>query len=165
VWFDLGKIPSVPTASSARDITALGALYASNPVPAPSPPTFRRVANPAKAKPAVATKKVTIHFATGSAQIEPEPGAALRELSGLAERMSNAYLRIEGNTDNVGSASTNTRLSRARAQAVANRLVAQGFDRNRFIVIGNGPSRPVASNATEAGRARNRRTEVKVIPR
>jgi outer membrane protein OmpA-like peptidoglycan-associated protein len=57
------------------------------------------------------------------------------------------------------------RLSRARADAVAQFLVSMGFDRQKFEVIGNGPDKPVADNATDAGRARNRRTDFEVVPR
>lgn len=165
VWFDLGAIPSVPSAASGRDTTALAQIYAANPVPSPSAPVFKPATPPQQAKPAVITKRVTINFATGSTQIAPQSAATLRELTSMAERLSDAYLRIEGNTDNVGSREGNIRLSRARAQAVADHLAAQGFDRNRFIVAGNGPDKPIASNGSAAGRAANRRTDVQVVPR
>ena len=83
----------------------------------------------------------------------------------LAATFGSAYMRISGNTDNVGSRETNLRLSRARADAVARYLIAKGFDRNKFEVVGNGPDKPVASNDTDEGRARNRRTDFEVIPR
>jgi OOP family OmpA-OmpF porin len=44
-------------------------------------------------------------------------------------------------------------------------LISKGFDRNKFEVVGNGPDKPVASNDTDEGRARNRRTDFEVIPR
>jgi NitT/TauT family transport system substrate-binding protein len=165
VYFEIGAIPNMPQAQTARDSTGLAQLYAANPVPKPAPATFKQIRNPAKVKPAVVTRRLTIHFPSGSDQIAPESASALGELRGLAERLSNAYLRIEGNTDNVGSRATNIQLSKQRAQSVANYLVKQGFDRNRFIVVGNGPEKPVASNATEAGRAQNRRTDIKVSPK
>ena len=49
--------------------------------------------------------------------------------------------------------------------AVARYLVSKGFERNKFEVVGNGPSKPVASNDTDEGRAKNRRTDFEVIPR
>ena len=83
----------------------------------------------------------------------------------LAATFGSAYMRIAGNTDNVGSREANVRLSRARADAVARFLVSKGFDRNKFDVVGNGPDKPIASNDTDEGRAKNRRTDFEVIPR
>ena len=83
----------------------------------------------------------------------------------LAATFGSAYLRIAGNTDNVGSPDTNQRLSRSRAEAVTRYLVSKGFDRNKFEVVGHGPNKPVASNDTDEGRARNRRTDFEVLPR
>jgi len=165
VWFELGAIPNIPPAQGARDTTALGELFAATPVPVPPQPSFKPVEATTPTKPAIMTKRLTIHFATGSAGIQPSSAAALAELSGMATRIGNAYLRIEGNTDNTGSRDLNVRLSKIRAQAVANHLVGQGFDRNRFIVVGNGPDKPVAPNSSEAGRSRNRRTDIRVVPK
>jgi NitT/TauT family transport system substrate-binding protein len=83
----------------------------------------------------------------------------------LAATFGSAYLRIAGNTDNVGSRDTNVRLSRARADAVAQFLVSKGFERNKFDVVGHGPDKPIAPNDTDGGRAKNRRTDFEVIPR
>ena len=74
-------------------------------------------------------------------------------------------VRIAGNTDNVGNRDLNMKLSQARAEAVARFLVGKGFERNKFAVVGNGPDKPVASNESEDGRAKNRRTDFEVIPR
>jgi len=65
----------------------------------------------------------------------------------------------------VGSRDANVKLSRARADAVAQYLMTKGFDRNKFDVVGNGPDKPVASNDNDAGRAKNRRTDFEVVPR
>ena len=64
----------------------------------------------------------------------------------------------------MGSRDANVRLSRARADAVARFLVSKGFDRNKFEVVGNGPDKPVASNDSDEGRAKNRRTDFEVMP-
>ncbi|HET6897764.1 MAG TPA: OmpA family protein, partial [Vicinamibacteria bacterium] len=73
--------------------------------------------------------------------------------------------RVSGNTDNVGSRDANVRLSRARADAVAQYLMTKGFERNKFDVVGNGPDKPVASNDDDSGRAKNRRTDFEVVAR
>jgi OOP family OmpA-OmpF porin len=75
-----------------------------------------------------------------------------------------ARVRIEGNTDKAGSAALNKRLSKARAQAVAEYLSRKfGFDSNRFIVSGNGPDKPVCSEETVDCMALNRRTDFELI--
>jgi NitT/TauT family transport system substrate-binding protein len=83
----------------------------------------------------------------------------------LAATFGNAYMRIAGNTDNVGARDANVRLSKARADAVTAFLVSKGFDRNKFEVVGNGPDKPVGSNDSDESRAKNRRTDFEVIPR
>ncbi len=69
-----------------------------------------------------------------------------------------------GNTDNTGNHNKNVLLSQKRAQAVASFLInTYGFDRNRFVIVGNGPDNPVADNSTASGRAKNRRTDFELI--
>jgi outer membrane protein OmpA-like peptidoglycan-associated protein len=70
-----------------------------------------------------------------------------------------AKLRIEGHTDNKGSASLNQKLSKARAAAVAGWLVKHGLDQSRLTSTGFGMDRPIDTNETDAGRAKNRRVE------
>ena len=70
---------------------------------------------------------------------------------------------VYGHTDNIGGRDYNVRLSRARAAAVMEYLVKQGIEQGRLQSEGFGPDKPVADNATEEGRAKNRRVEFKVI--
>jgi outer membrane protein OmpA-like peptidoglycan-associated protein len=72
-------------------------------------------------------------------------------------------IQISGHTDNVGKAEVNRVLSNNRAQAVVKYLVAQGIEAARLTFKGYGATQPVADNDSEEGRARNRRTELKVI--
>jgi len=84
--------------------------------------------------------------------------------SNTAREFAGARIRIEGNTDSIGSRDSNVKLSWRRANAVANYLVNKyGFDRNRFVIIGNGPDKPVADNNTDEGRAKNRRTDFALL--
>jgi len=71
---------------------------------------------------------------------------------------------VEGNTDNTGDDAVNRPLSRRRAEAVA-AFISQkyGFDMNRFIVVGNGSSKPVADNTSDDGRSQNRRTDFELV--
>lgn len=100
-----------------------------------------------------------IQFAFDSAEILPASERTLRR--GLQILRDNPEVRVEiaGHTDNVGNASYNRRLSRARAQAVKRWLVERGIEEARMTTRGYGATQAVASNDTEAGRARNRRIE------
>jgi OOP family OmpA-OmpF porin len=71
---------------------------------------------------------------------------------------------VEGNTDNVGDPRWNQDLSERRARALVDYLVSRGIEPGRISGKGNGSSKPVASNSTPEGRARNRRTDVLFIP-
>ena len=73
-------------------------------------------------------------------------------------------IEVAGHTDSVGSAAYNQKLSEQRAQAVANYLVSRGVNRERLMVTGAGANHPIASNATDAGRAENRRVEITLVP-
>lgn len=129
---------------------------------------FKAPTTEMKTQSAQSSKVVKLEFPTASAVLDEDDKVIIdREVKELAQGFANAYIRVEGNTDNTGSASKNKTLSLSRANAVVNYLVAEHkFDRNRFIVVGNGPDKPVAGcegNADEDQRARNRRTEFQFI--
>jgi len=114
---------------------------------------------------AVSTKQVSVSFPTGSATLSEDSKYKIdREFLTIAQNFANSRIRIAGNTDNTGSYQGNVTLSKRRAQAVANYLSNEhGFDRNRFVVVGNGPDNPTATNGTADGRAKNRRTDFELI--
>jgi NitT/TauT family transport system substrate-binding protein len=127
---------------------------------------FQFTAPPKSSAAPILTKTVSIYFPTGSATLDENAKAVLdTQVVDLAATFGSAYLRVAGNTDNVGNPESNLRLSRARAESVTRFLVSKGFDRNKFEVVGNGPSKPVASNDSDEGRARNRRTDFEVLAR
>ena len=100
------------------------------------------------------------NFAFGKSTLLP---AAYPELDNLIKIMKDnpkSTWRIEGYTDNIGSDKANKKVSLERAQAVLNYFVSKGLNKKRFLVIGFGKARPVASNSTEEGRAKNRRVEI-----
>ncbi len=112
----------------------------------------------------VFTKPVTINFATGRADLDAESMHILNtQLVPQFEMARAMYIRVEGNTDNMGSARINQALSEQRAKAVVDFLVSKGIDPQRISSRGNGPGNPVASNKTSDGRATNRRTDVLFI--
>jgi NitT/TauT family transport system substrate-binding protein len=118
-----------------------------------------------KTQAAQASKVVSIEFPSNSAALDDDDKSVIeREIKDLAQAFEGAYLRVEGNTDNTGSTATNEKLSLERAKAVVRYLVNEyKFDENKFIVVGNGPNKPVADNSTEEGKAQNRRTEFQFI--
>ncbi|MGC4028037.1 MAG: OmpA family protein [Steroidobacteraceae bacterium] len=101
-----------------------------------------------------------VQFATARATLESGARESLARLSGILSAYPELKLKIEGHTDNVGSAETNSRLSYERATAVRDYLASLGVPASSIDVDGLGPSNPVADNATAEGRARNRRVEV-----
>jgi NitT/TauT family transport system substrate-binding protein len=119
----------------------------------------------AKTKEAIATKRVSISFRTGEFQLDENAKYIIdKEFVEIAKAFANSRIRIEGNTDNVGSRTSNIALSQKRAQAVKDYLVAvHNMPPNRFIVIGNGPDKPVEPNTTSEGRAKNRRTDFELV--
>jgi outer membrane protein OmpA-like peptidoglycan-associated protein len=105
-----------------------------------------------------------VHFDTGLDTIKPESHAMLDQVATLIRRHEELKrIRIEGHTDDVGTAEFNLDLSARRAQAVLRYLVARGVASSRLETAGYGLDRPVASNATEEGRARNRRVEFLIL--
>ncbi len=115
--------------------------------------------------PAVAIKPIIINFATASWALTPDMKEKIEnELGQLSVEFAGMKVRIEGNTDNVGGAGMNRELSYKRAKSVADYLVkTYNFDPNRFVIVGNGPDKPVADNNSENGRAANRRTEFQLL--
>jgi len=127
--------------------------------------TFTKVTEEVKTAEAISTKSVSITFASGSSTLDENMKYIVdNEFLDIAKSFANARIRIEGNTDNTGGAAANRALSLKRAQAVVNYLINEhGFDKNRFIVIGNGPDKPIASNTSASGRAKNRRTDFELV--
>jgi len=101
-----------------------------------------------------------IYFDTGKSDLKPESDGALKEIAGLLARNPSLALHVVGHTDNMGGLEANMDLSARRAAAVVAALAASGVSASRLRASGVGPLAPVASNATEAGRARNRRVEL-----
>lgn len=104
----------------------------------------------------------TILFNTASATIHRESQGLLDRLAQALQRCPSAIVEVAGHTDSVGGEAENQRLSEQRASAVVDYLVRAGIDRARLFPTGHGAANPVASNDTEAGRARNRRIELVV---
>jgi outer membrane protein OmpA-like peptidoglycan-associated protein len=103
-----------------------------------------------------------IFFVTGSDKILPESYSALNGVVAVLRNDTTLKLSIEGHTDNVGKPASNLMLSQKRADAVKNYLVQKGLNANRLDAKGYGQEKPVADNSTPAGKAANRRVELKL---
>jgi OmpA-OmpF porin, OOP family len=102
-----------------------------------------------------------ILFDTGQAVIKPESAAAVAEIAKLLTNTPSLSLHVVGHTDNVGALAGNMDLSRRRATAVVTALTTtHKIAVTRLHADGVGPLAPVASNDSEAGRAKNRRVEL-----
>jgi NitT/TauT family transport system substrate-binding protein len=129
---------------------------------------FKPATETIKKQAAQSSKIISLEFPTNSSMLNEDDKVLIdREIKELAQGFADAYIRVEGNTDNVGSSQLNDKLSMSRAISVVNYLVNEHkFDQNKFIVVGNGSKKPVAGcegNQDDACRAKNRRTEFQFI--
>jgi outer membrane protein OmpA-like peptidoglycan-associated protein len=102
-------------------------------------------------------------FAPGNSRIKVEAFPALQQMSRFLKTYPQNMVSVRGYTDSSGGMRQNLALSRQRAAHVCGYLVKEGLPAERLTYSGFGPARPIASNATAAGRARNRRVEVVVL--
>jgi NitT/TauT family transport system substrate-binding protein len=114
---------------------------------------------------ALFTKPVSVTFHSSASGVNAESAALLnRNVLPQLQMAGGMYIRVEGNTDSQGSEPWNQTLSERRAQSIVDYLVSRGINRGRIVARGNGSARPLASNKTAEGRARNRRTDILFIP-
>lgn len=120
---------------------------------------------PPKGAVPIATQRRSIYFEPNSSKMSLDSRAIVDEIAGFMRAYENTFVDIEGNTDSTGSHGHNVQLSKDRAEAVKRYLVEKhGFPSARMRTAGNGPDRPVDSNANPEGREKNRRTDIKVYP-
>ncbi|WP_287979484.1 OmpA family protein [Sphingomonas sp.] len=105
-----------------------------------------------------------ITFAYNSATVQPQFQRTLDQVAQTLAQYNQTYIDVYGFTDSTGSDAYNQQLSERRATAVADYLASRGVQPARIGTRGFGESNPVASNETEAGRAANRRVEIKIVP-
>ncbi len=111
----------------------------------------------------VVTFADSVLFASGSAELKPEIDTVLEKLSKLLSTVP-GKIAIEGHTDNVpissSKYSSNWELSTARAASILHFFIEKGIDPANYSIAGYAEFRPLASNATEEGRQKNRRVEI-----
>ena len=104
-----------------------------------------------------------ITFATDSAVFQTSFNRVLDSVAKVLKEYDQTLVQVVGYTDNTGALAYNNQLSLKRAQAVATYLQNRGVSAGRLSVMGMGPSNPIASNSTAAGREQNRRVEITLI--
>lgn len=115
-----------------------------------------------KGCPEILEKASRVLFKSGSAIILEQSYSLLDELVDLLKEYDNSYIALAGHTDSQGDDATNLALSKNRAKAVKDYLVKKGIAENRISHTGFGEAKPIADNTTNAGRAKNRRVEMKL---
>jgi outer membrane protein OmpA-like peptidoglycan-associated protein len=103
-----------------------------------------------------------LNFDSATTQLTPDSNTTVANLVKIMACYPNMTVQLEGHTDSIGDPESNKQLSVDRANAVKDLLVQGGIDAGRITTEGIGEERPIASNDTEEGRAKNRRTELAV---
>lgn len=101
-----------------------------------------------------------LNFDTDQATLKPDAQATIAQIISLLSQNPDLKLAVEGHTDNAGTPTHNQSLSEARARTVVATLTAQGVAADRLQATGFGQTKPIADNATEVGKAKNRRVEL-----
>ncbi len=129
------------------------------PLPPPEPPKAEPLFSP--------TKKVLVlegvNFEVDKAVLKPESLAILDKVATSLHDWPEVKVEVGGHTDSTGPRAHNMELSNARAKAVKDYLVSKGIDASRMTTAGYGPDKPIADNAKDVGRAKNRRVELKKL--
>lgn len=105
----------------------------------------------------------TVYFDTGKSTFKKETYVKLDEAAAIMSKFRTAKFTIGGHTDSVGSDARNLELSESRANAVKDYLVSKGVPSSNLEAKGYGENNPIATNMNKAGRAENRRVEVKLV--
>jgi len=100
-----------------------------------------------------------ITFDVGKATIKPQSMGTINEIFSILQKYPDLKFSVEGHTDNTGNDATNQTLSEARAKAVCEKLQQMGIDAARLSAKGHGMGKPIDTNDTPEGRAKNRRVE------
>lgn len=160
---DVPNFRSIINSKAAFRTNLSGDIHTGEEVTSFSPPSEEEASAPA-----IATKPLSINFNTGSAVLSENAKTIIDlQFADIAKTYASNRIRIEGNTDNVGGREMNMRLSRARANSVAEYLRdTYEIDADRFVIVGNGPDKPVPGceqNQTADCRAKNRRTDFQLV--
>jgi len=123
-------------------------------------------AAPPAPSPSPARQPISFHsmlFEFDKSNLTPETKAELDRVAKIMQDDPNVMLELQGNTDSVGTDAYNKALGERRAKAVFDYLKSKGINPNRLKMVSFGESKPVTSNATDAGRAQNRRVDLVIV--
>jgi succinyl-CoA synthetase beta subunit len=152
-------VPAAPVVAAPAAVApaAPAAPAVAAPAPAPAPASPAVVAGKDVCKDKIVS--VSVKFVTNKDEITPE---SMDELAAVAKQLASCpaiKTQVEGHTDSKGSDEANLKLSQQRADAVASYMTSKGVAKERVSAKGYGESKPIGDNATEEGRAKNRRVE------
>lgn len=160
--------PATGEAAAAPAATVAAPATTESPAPAPAE-TATSAPAPAPTLVSLAGGKIVLKnrltFDSGKPILlsTPENEAILADIKLFLDQTPKlTQMRIEGHTDNVGAADANLALSGQRALTIKNALIERGIAKERLVAVGFGDKKPLADNATEAGRAQNQRLEFRV---
>ena len=105
-----------------------------------------------------------VTFATNSSDVNASFYDVLNSVALVLNEYDRTLVDVIGHTDSVGSAQYNQKLSQRRASSVAKYLTSQQVNPQRLMVQGMGETQPIATNSTDAGKAQNRRVEIRIAP-
>lgn len=105
-----------------------------------------------------------VTFDVDKDRLKPGVVGPINNIGDIMVQYPNTRITVQGFTDSTGSAAHNQQLSERRAESVTNQLATRGVDTARIRTMGLGASNYIASNASAAGRARNRRVEILIDP-
>jgi len=150
-----------PVAATAANLT--GQTHA-----AEGATKFKPATNADRTKQEISSKPISISFPTAQYKLGENAKTIIDlQFAEIAKVYGNTRIRVEGNTDNVGQAAMNQKLSEQRAKSVAAYLQEQyGMPANRFIIVGNGSNKPVKGcerNQNDECKSKNRRTEFQLV--
>ena len=103
-------------------------------------------------------------FDVGRSEIKPQAVSTINEIGLILKKYNQSLVDVLGHTDATGTPAANKTLSERRAQSVAAQLRSRGVSATRVATRGYAAQYPIGDNATDAGRALNRRVEIKVVP-
>jgi len=159
IYFDEQRVASIPNAAAPtflvlKSINYQQMYFVKNVrIAKGAVPLYDRLASDGK----IVTYAIT--FDTGKATIKPESTGEINRITKIMQDDPSIKFEVQGHCDNTGSDKVNDPLSQKRAEAIVDALVANGISADRLTAVGKGSHEPVADNATDEGRAKNRRVE------
>jgi NitT/TauT family transport system substrate-binding protein len=164
IWASLGEEANAADVKDAFDASVIQSLSGKFTASTNKVQQFtqeqREAAKAQSNNEALLKQTLTINFDTNTSVIKPESYDELTKFADAAKLLNAVIIQIEGNTDNVGNVDANMKLSSDRAKSVATYLQYQGIDPSRFVIVGNGSSKPLSDNKTAEGKSKNRRTDI-----